>query len=269
VASYQPIGKGWEVKYAIRNDDIWKDYWVPTSYTNTTITQQTYNIQTATWHSWTGTGDHWYIRDEEIARVNAYGDRTGQYTYNWTRFEHPDYINPEQDLTWARWHVRERETAEQEQARLDREQQRREEASRHRLELEARREAEALVRAEAHARGMELLEMIMSDEEKALMSIAGIIHVRGSEGGLYEIHTGDYGVHGNIHQVDEHGCKLANLCVAPRMRVETGTLPLSDGYVGQYLAIKHNEAELRDHANFSFRRECTQPNVPILGQREA
>lgn len=245
------------VIYDIRvNDRLWKDAWVVS--TNTAYTQTAYDLQTATWHSWTGTGDHWYITDEEITRANRIGDAGGAYTYNYT------YNHPVQEQMWRRWEITERETREQEQARLDRQQQLREAESRRRLEEEARWAALEAERAQAHERGMELLQMIMSAEERLMLLNTGRITVRGSEGRLYEIDTGRGGVHGNIYEVDEHGCKLANLCVAPAMRVDSGVLPLSDGYVGQYLAVKHDEAGLRARANFSYRRECTRPEVPIL-----
>lgn len=103
-----------------------------------------------------------------------------------------------------------------------------------------------------------------------MRGVRDVLVVRGSEGGLYEIDISQgRGVHGNIVEIDEHGCRLGTICVAPRMYLEDGVMPLSDGYIGQYLAIKHKEGEFRETGNWSYRRECQQPNVPILGERAA
>ena len=60
---------------------------------------------------------------------------------------------------------------------------------------------------------------------------------RGSGGGLYQIQI-DGRLHGNIKAIDEHGCVLGTLCVAPDMYTGNGRMPNMDGYVGQLLAIR-------------------------------
>ena len=95
--------------------------------------------------------------------------------------------------------------------------------------------------------------------------------MRGSDGGLFVIEL--RGVHGNIREVDEHGCVLGRVCVAPGMYDhEYGVaLPTPDGWVGQYLAIKADEQSLRRTGNWSGRRACQHPDVPMLrrGERAA
>ena len=110
--------------------------------------------------------------------------------------------------------------------------------------------------------------MVLSEAEKQYRAEHnGRILVRSQNGNLYEIDTNYGGVHGNIVKVDEHGCQLGRLCVAPGMYDNRAALPLEDGYVGQYLALRFNEDDLLAKANWSGRRECRNPGVPILGQR--
>jgi hypothetical protein len=44
-----------------------------------------------------------------------------------------------------------------------------------------------------------------------------------------------------------------------------GALPTPDGWVGQLMAIRHNELELIRKANFSHHGQCQHPDVPVLG----
>jgi hypothetical protein len=116
----------------------------------------------------------------------------------------------------------------------------------------------------AQIRGLELLHMILTDEQQAQYDLNGMVPVRGSLGGMYEIETLYGGVHGNITKVDEHGCRLGRICVAPRMRVDGRALPLADGWVGQLLAIKTDEDAFIQTGNWSSRQPCRHPDVPIL-----
>lgn len=208
---------------------------------------------------------------------------TGTLTYPWrtlplagttltgadfyTAATNTTYATVQYDQVWQEWnqmHIPVMRTAEQEEANrvraqieADRLQRVREEASRRRL-------AEQVRMIGAQDRALELLNLLVSPDERPLDDL---IQVRGSDGGLYriEMHTGS--VHGNVVQVDEHGCMLARVCVAPQMYdYDAGLhMPLADGWIGQYLAIKHNEAEFRARGNWSFRRECRHQDVPILG----
>lgn len=159
---------------------------------------------------------------------------------------------------WSQWHEPIMRTAEEEQRLADARQQRQEEASRRRLAEQVRMEG-------AQDRALQLLELILTPEEREWRDRHdGDIMVRGSDGGMYEI--SQTSVHGNVRQVDEHGCVLGRVCVAPSMydRDAGMHLPLADGWIGQYLAIKHSEAEFRERGNWSGVRGCAQPNVPIL-----
>lgn len=161
-----------------------------------------------------------------------------------------------------RWTAPAPETDEQRQAREDRAQAAREERSRIALAAQQRMEG-------AQERAMELLMMVLTTEERVWHDQHDEIMVRADSGRTYVIEK--RGVHGNIREVDEHGCLLGRVCVAPLM-YEAGTmhsLPLADGWLGQYLAIKHNEEYLRATGNWSYRAVCRHPDVDILEQARA
>lgn len=226
-----------------------------------------YPEQTQTWGTWNTQYDiNYNITTTGNAATIAQEIKYYTHTYTIQRnmweewIDDPHHRIPERAFT-------PRETEEERQARQDAAQARMEEASRRRLA-----ETERMVLAESRA--IELLKMILTPEELLMMEGDGKIHVRGSEGGLFILDTQYQGgaVHGNITQVDEHGCVLGRLCVQPDM-YDSETLgrpvamPLADGWVGQYLYIKHNEEALKATANWYARRACQQPNVPILGQQ--
>jgi len=236
--------------------------WRPIEYTITTggdlaathpgVWQQWYEPDAMRTYVTTGTGTGYYITDEAMVRAH------NQPVYD-------------------RWTVQHRLT-EEEALRIEEMERLRAEAEERRaLEVQRRREEynrQALLRAQktegAAERALQLLEMILTPEERELRARTGIIHVRGSEGGLYEIDTRRPSVHGNIQQVDEHGCVLAAICVAPHMYDEDPEvgrigLPIADGWVGQYLTLKHNEGEIKDKGNWYSQRPCQHPGVPVLG----
>jgi|SRR5262245_28520927 len=224
-----------------------------TALANTTITT------TATTGAWTVTRDEMWN-----SWINLQNTTTGGVV----RYEYTD----EQVQTWNRWNevhyeqvLAPAEAVRVMQEELDRQQAAREERNRQML---AEAQAISVQRREAHDRAQELFLSLLTDEQRDQWAQSQAIHVRGSAGGLYELRDG--GVHGNISQIDEHGCRLATLCVAPSMRGDDyQALPTPDGWVGQLLAIRHNEEELVARANFSYRRQCQYPNVPILGQQVA
>lgn len=190
-----------------------------------------------------------------VTNATTSGTLTGEGVYYternaiWSRLTQDPWMKVRQPLQVS---------AEERQRRADLAQRAREELSRRRLAEQVRMKG-------AQDRGMALLEMILTPEERVWRDQhPGNIFVRGSDGGMYEIEQTS--VHGNIRQVDEHGCVLGRVCVAPQMFDYDAkkALPLADGWIGQYLAIKHNEAEFRARGNWSVRRECAQPNVPVL-----
>lgn len=132
--------------------------------------------------------------------------------------------------------------------------------SRRRLELEDRLE-------HADKRAQELLWLVLSPEQRLAYQEDGNIPVMGSEGGLYVVQTRYYGksVHGNIIKTDEHGCRLGRICIAPGMRDAGYRIPAEDGFLGQILAIQHDEEEFKRVGNWSDHRPCQHRDVPILG----
>lgn len=240
--AYKPVWDGW-IRYGTTTS----------ASINTTPIQ--YTIQDNTWREWTAIQRQWITG----ATITA----TGGYVW-------PRWIEMGHAAENAAGAIRQMgQTAEQmsEEMRLLRQRQedarqaRREAENRERLAREKRQKG-------ARERASELLDMVLSDAEKAYMDDHhGRILVRSQHGHLYEIDTRYGGVHGNITRVDEHGCILGRLCVAPRMYDGHQALPLEDGYVGQYLALRFNEDDLLAKANWSGRRECQNPGVPILGQQ--
>ena len=231
-----------------------------TASTTGTITY----TQDLVWNGWTvgntTTGTSTFISDEQMVRFNAEG-----ITFDWYK---PTYtVNPIQEAVAQQWqviHEREVPSPEELQRRADEAQRQMEEASRRRLEAEQRWARLEEDRILAQVRGLELLHMLLTDEQRAQYDLNAVVPVRGSEGGMYEIDTLQNGVHGNIVKVDEHGCRLGRVCVAPRMRVDGQALPLADGWVGQLLAIKTDERAFIRTGNWSSQRACAHPDVPIL-----
>lgn len=211
---------------------------------------------------------------------------TTTYTNGNTQFTVTDEARHNQ--VYERWHTiaeRDRQALirdEEYEARIA-EQRRREDAERQRLyderqrarEERSRRQLAEMQRLEgAQQRALELLRMILSPEERTYWENTGDIRVRGSDGGMYVIVASGESVHGNIKVTDDHGCTLGSICVAPTMydRDEDGRavpLPLADGWVGQYLTLKHNEGEMLRHANWYRQRECQHPGIPVLGHGQA
>jgi hypothetical protein len=237
---------------------------------NTASTASTITFtQDVVWNGWTvgntTTGTSTFITDEDMVRFEGTGitwDNQFQVTIN-------GYANQIQEVIYNHWqvlHEREVPSPEELQRRADEAQRRREEESRRRLEAEQRRAQIEEDRMLAQIKGLELLLMLLTDEQRAQYDLNARIPVMGSDGGLYEIDTLYGGVHGNVVQVDEHGCVLGRICVAPRMRVAGGPLPMADGWVGQLLAIKTDEQTFRDRGNWSAVRRCQHPDVPILGR---
>lgn len=227
---------GWPAR-PTTTDEVW--------YSWTAATTIRIPIRDQVWHTWTGN----YTTATPITSIN-YQDVVWD---NWIRLPNV-HMPPSATYQFAP------RPYQPTQAELDRQQRQREENSRRQLARAARVEG-------AHDKALELLELVLSAEERLWRTLHQEVMVRGSDGGMYIVE--ERGVHGNIRQVDEHGCVLARLCVAPRMyeqHPELGHigLPDPDGWVGQILALKFNESHLREKANFSYMRGCQQPDVPIL-----
>jgi hypothetical protein len=210
---------------------------------------------TRIWQSWMG--------GEYVVTTNATSTTMGvDYvwdTWNTTATTGGTTLNYDYQYTWMRWEAARADVEEIQritQARLDAEQRRREEANARRLATRVRVEG-------AEERSMELFRSLLSVEQLATLDDpdTSCVIVRGSGGGRYQIEC-ERGVHGNIMAIDEHGCMLGRLCVAPQMWSygDGAAMPHGDGLVGQLLAIRFNEPALLAQANWSHRRPCQRPD---------
>jgi len=243
--------------------------WTHPAYNTTTIGDWTVT-RDEMWAGWTvgntTTGTYTTIADEDMARFEGTGVT---WDVGWHQMgdalTHAGEAARHVAEQWRGIQQRTVPTAEQLQEFADREQRAREERARRALEQEQRYAAAQEARIMAEARGGELLQMLLTPEQKQSLRDRHIIPVRGSQGGMYEIDTLQNGVHGNIVQVDQHGCRLGRICVAPGMREADGrVLPLADGWVGQLLAIMADEEHFRNTGNWSSPQVCRHPDVPIL-----
>ena len=173
----------------------------------------------------------------------------------WRDVGHTTNVTFWQEPVWDAW-IEDDATREEMQRQRDELQQRREQQSREALAREQERQELYLV---AHARALELLNEVVAEEDR-VPGLDQLIQLRGSDGNLYRIETHRETVHGNIVEVDEHGCMLGRACVAPGMydREGGGALPTADGWVGQYLGLKFDAVEFLLQANWSGRRGCQQ-----------
>lgn len=225
----------------------------------------------ATWSSGTDIWQSWHATVTTATTTTGTNIDWFNSNYTWTTGARITY-NPVQQEVWKQWdqiYTRERETEAQAEARLFAEQERRDQHQRWVEEASARRLAEQARIAGSHERGLQVLDMILTAEERMYRLEHQELMVRGSDGGMFVIE--ERGVHGNVRETDEHGCLLGRICVAPRMfDHEAGlALPLADGWVGQYLAIKHQEAVFRTTGNWSGVRDCQHPDVRLLDARAA
>ena len=223
--------------YYIREDEYQYQYYRPVwnNWVGTgTTTSASINItpQTGVWRQWTAVSNATMTATYHIpAEFVAWQQ---DVWHNWTRFQ----VATENAAAGIQRFGRavgeaamavqqtDEEIQRRMQERRDREQARREAESRERLAREKRLQG-------ARERASELLEMVLSEAEKQYRAEHnGRILVRSQNGNLYEIDTNYGGVHGNIVKVDEHGCQLGRLCVAPGMYDNRAALPLEDGYVG-------------------------------------
>lgn len=233
-----------------RIQDLTWQRWYATSASTTTATYTSYFQGNQVWNGW--------IEANEATRLVTYTYATPIQQHVWDRWE---VIHRETEEEARRREQRDAEYAAELQRRADERQALREEESRRRLALMEKK-------AVAEARAGELLELLLTPEEKEYRARHHEIMVRGNAGGMYiiELHES---VHGNVKHIDEHGCLLGRICVQPAMSEydEAGrhhALPLADGWVGQYLAIKFQEEVMRTTGNWSHRRVCQHQNVPVL-----
>lgn len=98
-------------------------------------------------------------------------------------------------------------------------------------------------REEGAKKATELLLKFLSPEQRAMYEAAERFHVRGSDGGLYEIRLGS---HGNVYR-REGDTFVERLCCQPN----DYTLPFADVVLLQKLAIETDEKHYRKIANIT------------------
>jgi hypothetical protein len=215
-------------------DPIWQG-WNTTSSTTTT----SFSVNADVWRTWS----------TNFTTVTV----TQQFAENMQRLN--DGWEPSPEELQARRELREQQEREV-QSRLERQRE---------MELAMR-----VKREEAEARGWALLRSVVPAEDIQAL----YLKVRGGVfGRLYRIYTNG-GIHGNVFLHDEHGCRLESFCGAPQVHVGTAaersearrrgeltTIPNSDAWLGQYLALKYNETGYLSHANRSVVGRCHQAAI--------
>jgi hypothetical protein len=197
-------------------------------------------------HFTTGTATAW---------TPVTNDRIWQYWLNTTSTTTTASITWQQPV-WDAWMEDDRLYQEQRaltQQQADELQARREQRSREALAAEQARMENRLV---AHSRALDLLDNLLTEDERVTRDEQQRVAVLGSDGHLYWLEMHRETVHGNIVRTDEHGCQLGRACVAPRMRDGYEVLPTADGWVGQYLGLKFDAETFLSHANWSGVRRC-------------
>jgi hypothetical protein len=187
--------------------------------------------------------------------VPVTNDRIWQYWLNNTSTTTTASITWQQPV-WDAWMRDDRIYTQQRaltQQQADELQARREQRSREALAAEQARMENRVV---AHSRALDLLDNLLTEDERATRDEQQRVAVLGSDGHLYWLEMHRETVHGNIVRTDEHGCQLGRACVAPGMRDGYEVLPTADGWVGQYLGLKFDAETFLSHANWSGVRRC-------------
>lgn len=112
------------------------------------------------------------------------------------------------------------------------------------VERVARSEARALARTAARDRADELLQSMLSEQQREAYRLTGEFEVMGSAGGVYRIRRG---TSGNVDWIAPDGTVGARLCAHPEMR--EGWMPDQDVALAQMLALRTDEAGFIGMAN--------------------
>jgi len=223
------------------NDNLWPQ-WVTSGTGSTTsgyLIQQDLN-----WRNWvtstTTTGAYYVTTEDPFAdREAVLADRSAEAI-----------ARREEESRVAREVVERRH-----QEYRDRRQAEREAASRRTLERARKIE-------QAEERAKEMLVTLMTPAQRDQYRQRVPVRVRKPDGGWYAIGMApSNGVHGNIEEFDEHGCRLGRVCVAPQMYNSGVALPTADGWIGQLLGLTHDAEEFLSHGNWSGRRGCQVPRL--------
>ncbi len=197
---------------------------------NTATTTGSYTYETAPWQ-WITTGTTCSSNTCTVTTSpwDWGGRQQVKYTWRANDWDAQGYVNAK-----IVWHGIE-ETKEQLEARRERE----------RIAAEERAIENARLRAElaaAEARAEEILVRQLDAEQKAQWLAEKLIHIRSQRGRRYCI-SGKQKSH-NIHELDEEGNRVKELCVYP-----SGNLPTGDTVLGQMLALMYAEDEILSKAN--------------------
>lgn len=130
-------------------------------------------------------------------------------------------------------------------------QQRCEDESRRQQELRAKYQA-------AEVRAKELLPAVLSPSERQHYRATGDLVVKGSDGKRYKVL--EVGTVSNVMELCEDcepGCSITSYCCHPVMWSEGGgRLPLSDAYIGQILALRHDVTGFKMKAPYGRAGRC-------------
>jgi hypothetical protein len=190
--------------------------------TNTATTASTMTIQN-TWNSW----------NNQYVVANSTGTGNCNYVTNWN--------------SWNRHYE---ETEEQRKAREEREARWREDEERRWQERQARLEEERKLeearRKAAKDKARKLLLEALDETQREEFNSKRFFHVTSKTGKRYRL---EYGVCGNIKEVDERGAVQTILCAHPK------NVPCEDSLFSQKLALENDENTIRKVANVHFNRE--------------
>lgn len=195
-------------------------------YITNTTTSASMTLQADTWNNW---------NNQYVTNVTGYGTGSGACSYI---------------TNWHNWNRHYEETAEQRKAREEQEARDREEArkvweERQRIEAE-RLKLEAERRKEAKERARRLLLEALDEIQRQEFDSKRFFHVVSKTGKRYRL---EYGVCGNIKEVDASGNVQTILCAHPK------NVPCEDSLFSQKLALENDERTITRVANVHFRRE--------------
>jgi Spy/CpxP family protein refolding chaperone len=212
------------------------------SYATGTTVTWTPNTSDQIWQSWVG----------NITTGTTTGSIATTDGLEWT-----------QSQVWNQWNqlrppVQRQDRAEQRRLREELQaQELREAAARRKLRMAQLRQKHERME-QATDRAMELLRSILTPNQRKELEETKAITVEAPSGRRYRVETHGGTVHGNIVEIDEHGCVLARACVAPEMYdyPSERAFPTPDGWVGQVLSLQQNEEAIRAAANWYGYRHC-------------
>lgn len=188
------------------------------------------------------------LYDQWGAWNSAYVSGNATYTTGGT-------ISYTYEVPWERWNTRYEETAEEQTARVARQEQQRIERERQRAENDQRLAVQRAQRAKIDSRAEQLLMSLLNDGQRRTRREHGWFEVRGSLGGRWRIRNG--GQSGNVDLMPQDGdVRLMSFCIHPPDR-----LPDADAHVAQMLGIVTDELAFRRTGNVTYQHADLPRNV--------